>query len=78
VKTIKFLLAGCDISFVAIAPSDITLEQLLKQADRIKPHWCDCGVRSCNDESKPEIEFGYDSVVKLDNDAPCFILEVTK
>lgn len=33
----KFVLNGCDISFVAEAPADITLEQLLKQCDRIKP-----------------------------------------
>ena len=33
----KFVLNGCDISFVAEAPADITLEQLLKQCDRIRP-----------------------------------------
>lgn len=27
---IKFILDGCDISFVAEAPEDITLKQLLK------------------------------------------------
>ena len=32
---IKFVLNGCDISFYAIAPKDITLEQLLKQCDKI-------------------------------------------
>lgn len=36
----RFVLDGCDISFVAEAPSDITLEQLLKQCDKIKPDWC--------------------------------------
>ena len=44
--TIKFVLDGCDISFLAEAPRDITLEQLLKQADKIKPMWCACGICS--------------------------------
>ena len=41
---IKFVLNGCDISFIAEAPRDITLEQLIKQTDRIKPDWCACGI----------------------------------
>ena len=44
--TIKCVLDGCDISFLAEAPRDITLEQLLKQADKIKPMWCACGICS--------------------------------
>lgn len=31
-----FLLDGCDISFIAEAPADITLKQLLAQCDRIQ------------------------------------------
>ena len=31
----KFILNGCDISFIAEAPEDITLKQLLKQCDKI-------------------------------------------
>lgn len=30
---IKFWLNGCDIAFLAEAPGDITLKQLLKQCD---------------------------------------------
>ena len=33
----KFILNGCDISFIAEAPEDITLKQLLRQTDKIKP-----------------------------------------
>lgn len=45
-QTVKFLLNGCDISFVAEAPEDITLKQLLALCDRIKPDWCACGIYS--------------------------------
>lgn len=31
----KFILNGCDISFIAEAPEDITLKQLLKQCDQV-------------------------------------------
>ena len=37
-ENVKFVLNGCDISFVAEAPADITLEQLLKQ--------CFSGIRT--------------------------------
>lgn len=75
-EPMKFVLNGCDISFLAEAPPDITLEQLLKQADRIKPDWCACGVRSadpCEDKHPPEIVFDYDDVRKTSDDVSCFI-----
>ena len=75
-KRIKFMLAGCDISFLADAPKDITLEQLLKQTDRIKPNWCSCGIRSlCNSEQNLPIEIfiDYDNIRKLDDNVPCQI-----
>lgn len=76
-ERIRFMLDGCDIGFVAEAPADITLEQLLKQADRIRTHWCTCGVRSLynkGEENEPtEIKFDYDDVIKVDPDAPCDI-----
>lgn len=76
--TIKFVLDGCDISFLAEAPRDITLEQLLKQADKIKPMWCACGICSYEkakftDDTPPEIIFGYDSVRKVNDDVSCWI-----
>lgn len=43
----KFVLNGCDISFYAEAPEDITLKELLRQTDRIEPDYCACGIRSC-------------------------------
>ena len=55
-EKIKFVLNGCDIQFFAIAPRDITLEQLLKQCDRIEPHWCACGIRSLEDEWEKNAE----------------------
>jgi len=60
VPMLRFMLDGCDISFAAEAPADMTLAQLLKQCDRIHPDWCACGIRSTDD--KPELIFGYDSV----------------
>lgn len=74
-KTIKFMLAGCDICFVAEAPSDITLEQLLKQADKIKPHWCSCGINSRVGTAEVEIIFDYDAVKKANDDVACDICE---
>lgn len=53
----RFVLDGCDISFVAEAPSDITLEQLLKQCDKIKPDWCACGICSISNHSFVSISF---------------------
>ena len=46
----KFILNGCDISFIAEAPEDITLKQLLKQCDKINPDWCACGICSYEKE----------------------------
>lgn len=75
---IKFVLNGCDISFTAEAPKDITLEQLLKQCDRIKPNWCACGICSYDyvkysDDIKPELRFEYNDVKNIDN-CSCEIL----
>lgn len=74
----KFVLNGCDISFVAEAPADITLEQLLKQCDRIKPHWCACGICSISkstysEDDDAEIIIGYDSIEKANDDVSCTI-----
>lgn len=65
----KFVLNGCDISFIAEAPEDITLKQLIKQCDKIKPDWCACGICSYEKEYgktdyAPEIIIGYDSIKK--------------
>ena len=77
-EIIKFILDGCDIAFTAEAPADITLAQLLKQCDRIKPDWCACGIRTATtkDYGKVEISIGYDSIAKNDPNAPCQIVEV--
>ena len=77
-NTMKFILNGCDISFIAEAPEDITLKQLLTQCDKIKPHWCACGICSVEKlnfktEPQAEISIGYDSITKLDKDASCWI-----
>ena len=76
----KFILNGCDINFVAEAPEDITLKQLIKQCDNIKPDWCACGICSLQYEeypenTEPEIIFGYDSVRKVNEDVNCNIIE---
>ena len=76
----RFVLNGCDISFLAEAPDDITLKQLLEQCDKIKPHWCACGICSYevggyNDTNLPEIIIGYDSIKKANGDVSCNIKE---
>ena len=71
---IKFILNGCDISFVAEAPEDITLKQLLKQCDKLKPDWCACGIKSVEGNSEAEIRIGYESIEKV-VDCPCTIEE---
>ena len=74
---IKFILDGCDISFTAEAPEDITLAQLLKQCDKIKPDWCACGIRSAtpDDYSKIQLSIGYYSISKNNPDVCCRIVE---
>lgn len=76
----KFILNGCDISFIAEAPEDITLKQLLKQCDKIKPDWCACGICSYEKEGyehdcEPEIIIGYDSIRKANEEVSCKIVE---
>ena len=73
----KFILNGCDISFYAEAPEDITLKQLLKQCDRIKPDWCACGI--CSSQHKDEdteIIITYDDVYKTNKGVSCTIKEI--
>lgn len=75
-KRIRFLLNGCDIDFVATAPADITLKQLLKQCDRIEPEWCACGIRSLKNDEKyleTEIIIDYDDIKKTNNNVACSI-----
>ena len=79
-ENIKFVLNGCDISFIATAPKDITLEQLLKQCDKIQPDWCACGICSLDYESftnniEPEIIISYESIKKRDENVSCKIQE---
>lgn len=72
----KFVLNGCDISFVAEAPDDITLKQLLAQCDRIKPDWCACGICSLEAagyDAKAELIIGYDTIRKVNEDVACTI-----
>lgn len=76
----KFVLNGCDISFIATAPEDITLKELLKQCDKIKPDWCACGICSCEkvgykESDESEIIIDYDSIRKASDDVNCKIVE---
>lgn len=79
----KFVLNGCDISFVAEAPKDITLEQLIKQCDKIMPDWCACGICSLDyarisENTEAEIIIGYDSIEKANDDVSCTIRDPKK
>lgn len=76
----KFVLNGCDISFIAEAPENITLKQLLEQCDKIKPNWCACGICSCEKAGLSEFEsveiiIGYDNIRKVSDDVNCKIIE---
>lgn len=78
---IIFMLDGCDISFVAEAPEDITLKQLLKQCNKIKPNWCACGInnRDMEDYTHEDVEIiiDYDSVKMAHEDiVSCTIEEL--
>ncbi len=82
-KRIRFMLNGCDIWFVAEAPEDITLKQLLRQCDRIKPDYCACGIRSLTEEeengdtrwlpSKTDLMIYYDDIQMAHPDVACTI-----
>ena len=84
-ERIKFMLDGCDICFVAEAPEDITLKQLLKQCDRIEPDYCACGIRSITDKEiesqkrwggmETEIMIDYDDIYKTKSGVACTIKE---
>lgn len=75
---IIFKLVGCDISFIAEAPEDITLKQLLKQCNKIEPNWCSCGINNLEMENytKEDVEIiiDYDSVKKTSDDVLCTII----
>lgn len=76
----KFVLNGCDISFTAEVPEDITLKQLLEQCDKIEPDWCACGICSYEkigykEDEQTEIIIGYDSIQKANDDVNCTIRE---
>lgn len=72
---IRFWLSGCDISFVAEAPEDITLKQLLKQCDRIVPDYCTCGICSISekDEADTDLIIDYNDIKKVNEDVSCTI-----
>lgn len=84
-KRIRFVLDGCDISFVAEAPEDITLKQLLRQCDRIEPDYCACGIRSISDDEiesqkrwgglDTEIIIDYNDIHKTKSNVACTIKE---
>ena len=76
---LKFWLDGCDISFVAEAPEDITLKELLALCDRIEPDYCACGIKSYIKHSRfdnaTELLFTKDSVTKTVDFVACTIHE---
>lgn len=69
----KFMLNGCDISFVAEAPDDMTVKELVELADQIHPDWCACGVCSASNEDEVEIIFEHGKVRKASDDVCCQI-----
>lgn len=75
---IKFLLNGNEISIVAEAPKDITLEQLLKQCDRIKPYYrAECGIRPIREgDGDTGVVITYDDVRTVSKYPEWEIMEV--
>lgn len=78
-ETIKFWLDGCDIAFIAEAPADITLKELLAQCDRIECDYCACGIKSYIPNSRfnhdTELVFTKDDVRKAQDIVSCTIHE---
>ena len=79
-KNIKFVLNGCDISFIAEAPEDITLKQLLAQTDKIVPLWCACGICSLEynnirEDIPAEIFIDYGGISLANDDVNCVLKE---
>ena len=75
---IKFLLNGCDISFTAKAPEDITLKELLAQTDKLKPDWCACGIRSLSPRDyweETEVFITKNSIRLANDDVSATIME---
>lgn len=75
----KFVLNGCDIQLIAEAPADITLEQLIRQCDKIRPLWCACGICSpeyagIKESEETDVFIDYDSIHARE-DANCWIRE---
>lgn len=70
----KFVLNGCDIYFIAEAPEDITLKDLVRQCDRIKPDYCACGICSYTGNIPTEIYITKDDIWKANDDVSCQIL----
>lgn len=82
INEMKFVLNGYGSRFIAEAPEDITLKQLLKQCDKIYPDFYACGICSLDhyqgpykEKSEPETEIiiGYDSIKKANDDVSCTI-----
>ena len=74
-KQIKFLFNGCDNNFAVEAPADITLAQLLKQADRMHIYGWACGIRSLRDSEeryfpKVDVVITYDDIWVMDTEDP--------
>lgn len=75
-ERIRFMLAGCHSYFIASAPKDITLEQLLKQCNRIKSLGCECGIRNLREDEiteETEIIIDYEDIMKSHLDVNCKI-----
>ena len=71
----KFIIEGHDTFLKGIAPADITLKQLLKQCDRIKPGRYGCALQSDFIPEAPiDIIIMYDSITKVAEHAPFIIL----
>ena len=77
----KFILNGYEDNFIAEAPEDITLKQLLKQCDKIIPDSGPCGICSfeyfghTEDAFDAEIIIDYESIKKVKDYVCCRIKE---
>ena len=75
----KFVLNYGAAMFVAEAPDDMTVAQLVKQNDRIVADWGDGGLSSLENvqlspSSTPDLVFTHDDVRKTYGDVACRII----
>lgn len=53
-KIIVFEMSGCDISYIASAPEDMTIKELLDKVGEVKVLRCACGISKLTQKEQEE------------------------